>query len=354
MFDHLVPGAIFAGLSCIGMWHSVPLTGVTPSNSFFWRSLNSLEIAYSIHGLRKLHPFVFPDYDTVSEYDQYLQLSLDAQHYENARQALQDSANAVSLQINLPAVTTTMSATGVLGVTPVPASPYLNNGSHEDVQQYNPPQDDTVYFTVMGSLILFIIGMQLMGFWMTNGIKQQVENLQFDFFDQMSHVQAQFGTLMMEIRAFRRENEQLRPIFVHLAESITNSSADLQHCLLHIVGVMENKYTSGMIDIESKLDEVSSQHQNLIRNTESFPQIPRQLAWLNILMAKNISDDLPEGLDKSNLDFSKSPTPEQMSKASNHNAAGKSNGSSNLEGGLGVKNGKRGLFQRNDQELGST
>ncbi|KAJ5500209.1 hypothetical protein N7453_009260 [Penicillium expansum] len=354
MFDQLLPGIIFASLSSIGIWHSVPLTGITPSNSFFWRSLNSLEIAYSIHSLRKVHPFVFPNSDVISEYDLLLQLSLDAQHYENARLALEDSADAVSLHINIPGVTTTMLDPGVLGATPMPASFYLNDSSNKDLQQYNPAQSDTLYFTVMATLILAILTMQMMGFWMTNGIKQHVEDLQYDYVDRMSGVQQQFGTLMMEIREFRRENEQVRPIFVHLAEAITNSAADLQHCLLHVVGTMENKYTSGMIDIESKLDEVSSQHQNLMRNTESFPQIPRQLAWLNILMAKNISNNLPEGLDKSNLDFSKSPTPEQMNGSSNHNTAGQPNGSSNFDGGLGVKNGKGGLFQRNGQEFGLT
>ncbi|KAJ5208470.1 hypothetical protein N7449_002849 [Penicillium cf. viridicatum] len=342
MFDQLVLGAVFTGLSSIGIWHSIPLTGVTPSNSFFWRSLSSFEIAYSIHGLRKVHPLVFPDDDAISEYDLLLQLSLDAQQYENARLALENSADAVSLHIDNPGVTTTMLD---LSATAMPASFYLNDSSatelsHQQLQQFNSAQSNTLYFTVMAILIFVILAMQIMGFGMTNNIKQQVEDLQYDYINRMSGVQEQFGTLMLEIREFRRENEQVRPVFIHLAESITNSSADLQHCMLHLVGIMENKYTSGMIDIESKLDEVSQQHQDLIKNTESFPQIPRQLAWLNILMAKNMSSDLPEGLDPPDLDLSKSPTPEQMNGGYNRNAAGKPNGIPRFVGGLGVKKGK--------------
>lgn len=353
MFDQLMLGAVFAGLSSIGIWHSIPLTGVTPSNSFFWRSLSSLEIAYSIHGLRKVHPLVFPHDDAISEYDLLLQLSLDAQQYENARLALEHSAEAVSLHVNIPGVTATMLAPSA---TAMPTSVYLNDGSaaersYEELQQSNPAPNNTPYFTVMATLVLVILTMQIMGFGVTNNIKQHVEDMQYDYFDRMSSVQEQFGTLMLEIRQFRRENEQVRPVFVHLAESITNSSADLQHCLLHIVGVMENKYTSGMIDIESKLDEVSQQHQNLMRNTESFPQIPRQLAWLNILMAKNMSNNLPEGvhLEQPNSDFSKSPSTEQTNGASNYNTAEQPNGIPTFEGAMGLKNGKAGLGQRNGQ-----
>lgn len=343
MFDQLVLGAIFAGLSSIGIWHSVPLTGVTPSNSFFWRSLSSLEIACSIHELRKVHPLVFPHDDAISEHDLLLQLSLDAQQYENARLALEHSAEAVSLHVNTPGVTATIL---LPSATAMPTSVYLNDvwaneHSYDELQQFHPAQNNTLYFAVMATLVLVILTVQIMGFGMTNNIKQHVEDLQYDYFDRMSGVQVQFDTLMIEIRQFRRENEQVRPVFVHLAEAITNSSADLQHCLLHIVGMMEDKYTSGMITIESKLDEVSQQHHDLMRNTENFPQIPRQLAWLNILMAKNMSNDLPEGvhMDQPDLDLSKSPSIEQINGA--HHAAGQPNGISNFEGSPVLQNGKK-------------
>ncbi|CAI7661957.1 unnamed protein product [Penicillium discolor] len=326
MFDQLVLGAIFTGLSGIGLWHSIPLTGVTPSNSFFWRSLSSFEIAYSIHNLRKIHPSIFPDDDAISEYDLLLQLSLDAQQYENARLALEKSADAVSsLHTDNPGVTTSMLD---LSATAMPVSFYLNDSSatqpsYQQLQQSHLVQTNTPYFTVMAMLVFVILMMQIMGFGVMSNIKQHVENLQYDYIDRMSGVQEQFRILMLEIRQFRRENEQVRPVFVHLAESITNSSADLQHCMLHIVGMMENKYTSGMIDIESKLDE-----------------IPRQLAWLNILMAKNMSSDLPEGLDPPNLDLSKSPTPEQMNGGYNRNTAGKPNGIPRFVGNQCAKKGK--------------
>ncbi|CAI7586448.1 unnamed protein product [Penicillium glandicola] len=328
MFDQLVLGAIFTGLSSIGIWHSVPLTGITPSNSFFGRSLSSLEIVCSIHALRKVHPLVFPNDDAISEYDLLLQLSLDAQQYENARLALEHSTEAVSLHVSIPGVTTTML---IPSATAMPAAVYLNDGSAAELQS-NPPQNNTLYFTLIAVFIFVTLTMQMMGFGMMSNIKGQVDDMQYDYFARMSGVQEQFSILI--------ENEQVRPIFVHLAESITNSSADLQHCLLHIVGVMEDKYTSSMISIESKLDEVSQQHQHLMRNTESFPQIPRQLAWLNLLMAKDMSNDLPEGvhLDQPNFDLSKGPSPEQINGASKFNTA-KINRLSKIEGALGIKKG---------------
>ncbi|CAG8898003.1 unnamed protein product [Penicillium egyptiacum] len=354
MFDQLMLGAVFASLSTIGLWHSIPLTGITPSNSFFWRSLSSLEIAYSIHELRKVHPLVFPYDDAISEHDLILQLSVDAQQYENARLALEHSAEAASVHVDIPGVTATMLGPSAIAMS---TSVYLNDGSaaertYEELQQSDAAQSKTLYFTVTATLFLLILAMQIIALGMTNNIKQHVEDMQYDYFVRMSGVQQQFGTLMLEIRQFRTENEQVRPVFVHLAESITNASADLQHCLLHVVGMMENKYTSGMITIESKLDEVSQQHQNLMRNTESFPQIPRQLAWLNILMAKNMSDDLTEGvqLDQPNLDLCRSPSTTETNGASNHNTARQTNGISTSEGAVGLKNGKGGLVQCNGQE----
>ncbi|KAJ9490653.1 hypothetical protein VN97_g2610 [Penicillium thymicola] len=336
MVDKLVLGAIFTGLNSIGLWHSIPFTGVTPSNSFFWRGLSSFEIVYSIHALRKLHPLVFPDYDKVSEHDLLLQLSLDAQQYENARLALQNSANAVPQHLHNTGATTTMLD---LSATAMPASFYLNNGSatepnHQQLQQFDSAQDNTVYLTFIAILIFVILGMQMMGFGVTKNTKQHVEDIHYDYINGMGVMQEQFSILMLEIQQLRRQNEQVRPAFVHLAESITNSSADLQHCLLHIVGMMDNKYTSSMIGIESKLDEVGEQHLNLMKNTESFPQIPRQLAWLNILMAKSMSSDLPEGLDTPNLDLSKSPTPEQMDGGYNRNSPGRPNKIPRWVGGL--------------------
>lgn len=355
MFDQLVLGAVFASLSSIGLWHSIPLTGINPSNSFFWRSLSSLEIAYSIHALRQVHPYVFPNDDAVSEYDLLLQLSVDAQQYENARLALQQSAEAVSLQVNIPGVTVT-----TLGPshTAMPTSVYLNDGSaaqrtHEELQQAIAAHDSSVYYIVMTVVILAILTIQVMGFGMLYNIKSQVEDMQYDYVDRMGCVQEQFHTLMIEIRQFRRENGQVRHVFVQLAESIRDSSADVQHCLLHLVGVMEDKYTSGMITMESKLDEVSQQHQTLMRNTEDFPQIPRQLAWLNILMAKNLSDDLPDPgvlLDQPNLDLRKSRT-SSANGASSNKTARQSSGVSTSEGAMGLKNGKGGAVQYNGQGL---
>lgn len=356
MYDQLVLGAVFTGLSSIGLWHSIPLTGVNPSNSFFWRSVSSFEIAYSIYNLRKIHPFVFPEDDAVPEHDLLLQLSLDAQQYENARLALENSAKAVSLHIDNLGVTMPMLD---LSAPAMPVSFYLNDSSTTQLshQQQQPHlvETNTPYFTVMAILIFIIVTVQIMGFGVMSNVKHNLEDLQYDYMNQMRNVQEQFRILMFEVREVRRENEQVRPVFVHLAESITNSSADLQHCLLHIVGMMENKYTSGMIDIESgmidiesKLDEVSHHHQNLMKNTESFPQIPRQLAWLNILMAKNLSSDLPEGLDPPNLDLSKSPTPEQMNGRNNRNTAGKPDGIPKFVGDVGVEKGKG--AQRNGED----
>ncbi|KAJ5959974.1 uncharacterized protein N7479_007124 [Penicillium vulpinum] len=340
MLDKLVPAAVFAGLSTIGLWHSVPLTGITPSNSIVWRTLSSFEIAYTIHGLRRVHPFVFPHDDAVSEHDLLLQFSLDSQQYKNARLALKHSAEAASLQINIPGVTESISNTSdtVMPIsfelnnssdTVMPTSFELNDSSvaaqsEQGPQQPNQANNDNsmLYFTILGSLFIIICALQLMGLVTAGRIRESVEDMHHDYLNRMKGIQERFSILVLEIRELRRENEQIRPIFVQLAQAIGDSSNDLQRCLMHIVGMMEDKYTSSMMEIDSKLEEVSLQHQDLMKNTESFPQIPRQLAWINILIAKTMSADILDELRMDQPGFDLNPTPEQMNEASDQKGKG--------------------------------
>ncbi|KAJ5468209.1 hypothetical protein N7475_005961 [Penicillium sp. IBT 31633x] len=301
MFEKLVLGAFFASLNTIGIWRSIPLTGISPSNTIWWRGLNSLEIAWSIHELRKIHPFMFTNNDATSKVDLLLQYSINVEQYEDARLALERSLEASSLYIDVPGATAT---DYMPSDTAAPTSFYLGDGSdaeynYEKQQQQqqwsdSAPQNNTFLCTLVIALFLVLVLMLIMGLVTASNIGTRVEDLHYHYFKEMDAIQRELMRLLSGFQHFQEEFDEVRPVIDFLAESLNYCASDLQRCLVHVVGMMEEKYTSSMCEIESKLDEVSLQHQSLIRNTENFPQIPKQLAWLNILVAKTMSPDLPE------------------------------------------------------------
>jgi hypothetical protein len=289
MLEKLVLGAFFATLNGIGLYHPIPLTGITPTNKIWWRGLSSLEIVYSIHSLRKVHPYVFPEDDAVSDRDLFLQYSINLEEYEKARLALEKSIEAGSVYSNLPGVTST---SFLPSATAEPTYVYLDETSTiERYPQVESSQEssrsNTVFFITLVALLVINLMLQFFNYAVAKDTNQYVEDLQLPIRKQMMN-------MALEFQEFRRQNEEFRPIFYWLEETIRYCSSDLQRCLVHVVSMMEEKYTSSMIEIETKLDQVSQTHDNLVRNTETFPMIPKQLAWLNILVAKTTENAGPE------------------------------------------------------------
>jgi hypothetical protein len=79
-------------------------------------------------------PFVFPnDDDATSSHDFILQLSIDAEKYEKARLALAQSAEAASLQMNIPGITTSAFTPSA---TLIPDPAYFHSASESELR-YN-------------------------------------------------------------------------------------------------------------------------------------------------------------------------------------------------------------------------
>lgn len=305
MLNTFITGAVFAGLNTIGLWYSVPLTGINPSSSIWWRGFNSFEIAYSIHKLREIHPFIFPNNDTVSNEDLLLQYSVDQEQYEIAKMALERSAQAASMNNSLPGATMTDT---VPSATAIPTFLYLeqdSTGKHGYAQPYTsaPADDGTFGSRFMVLFCIISLAIQVKIFDMVHDTKKQANQTHRQV-EKMWAIQGQFEHLLNEIHILQKEFEWIRPTFKFLGESFEICSSDLQRCLVHVVGMMEEKYTSSMINIESKLEEVdskmaevSTQHKTVIHNTKDFNQIPRQLCWLNILLGKDKREGMPEELE---------------------------------------------------------
>ncbi|KAJ5773427.1 hypothetical protein N7457_008323 [Penicillium paradoxum] len=312
MFNSLAV-AIFAGLNTIGLWHSVPLTGINPYNTIWLRGLSSFEVAYSIVKLREIHPYIFSENDEISEKDLLLKYSIDLEQYEKAKLALEHSAEAAFLPIDASGAPTTDPTSNASVASD---SLYLDDNTavehvYEGLQSSNTaPPEDAGWSSLMGAFIFAIVVMQGIGLTMLMKVKSDVDEIHSYYSRQMEAMYKQLHGFMGQVYKLRKEFERSQPIIDYLADSFRDCSSDLQRCLVHVVGMMEEKYSSSMIDIESKLEEVSKYQKSLIQNTETFPQIPKQLAWLNILVAKTMSNDIPEELNltKPKVDLGQRPS----------------------------------------------
>ncbi|KAJ5130399.1 uncharacterized protein N7515_006438 [Penicillium bovifimosum] len=302
MLDKFVLGAFFATLNGIGLYQSIPLTGITPTNKVWWRSLSSLEIVWSIHSLRKVHPYVFPEDDAVSNRDVFLQYSTSLEEYENARLALERSIEAGSEYSNIPGVT---SATLSPSPTAEPTYIYVDEHStmerYPQVESYQESLTNMFFFVMLMALLVFNLMMQFFNYATAKSTNQYVEDLHFGIHKQMMNIGLGLGDLQRQI-------DEFRPVIIWLEHTIRSCTTDMQRCLVHVMGVMEEKYNSSMVVIESKLDqvsetqeslrskldEVSETHERLMKNTEKIDQIPKQLAWLNLLIAKTMDDAASE------------------------------------------------------------
>ncbi|KAJ5582509.1 hypothetical protein N7535_001129 [Penicillium sp. DV-2018c] len=316
MLEKLVLGAFFATLNGIGLYHPIPLTGINPSNNIWWRGLSSLEIVYSIHGLRKVHHHVFPKDDATSDRDLYLQYSVRLDEYENARLALERTIDPGPDCSNLPGVTSTCL---LPSPTAQPTYIYLDEYSprarerYEQIKSYQESSSNPFFSLLLVLLPSMILVFQLLQYWETRETREFLQATQYPLRRNLLDIMTMFQEL-------RGQNVEFRPMLAWLDETIRYCTSDMQRCLVHIVSMMEERWTSSMILVESKLEDVEDKltssmdliqvnldevrktleelNRSVVGSTKEIYQIPRQLSWLNILIAKTTSDgfkDDPNG-----------------------------------------------------------
>ncbi|KAJ5294534.1 hypothetical protein PENANT_c006G01064 [Penicillium antarcticum] len=100
MLEFWLLGAMFAGMNGLGLWQSVPLTTISPTNSYFMRGIGSLEVVGSIYGLRRLHPYVFTEDDAISPQDQQLRQLVAFEESKHQMYNLHKDAEEKSFHLN--------------------------------------------------------------------------------------------------------------------------------------------------------------------------------------------------------------------------------------------------------------
>lgn len=104
MLEFWLLATMFAGLNGLGLWQSVPLTTISPSNSYLMRSIGSLEVVGSIYGFRRLRPYVFTEDDAISSEDQQLRQLIALEETKHDMYNLHKDAEEKSFHLNSPPV----------------------------------------------------------------------------------------------------------------------------------------------------------------------------------------------------------------------------------------------------------
>jgi hypothetical protein len=272
MLHHIVLGAVLTGLNGISLWHSVPFTGLSPSNGILWRSFSSLEIAGSFYGLRYVYPFVFPDDDATLKEDVLLQHSIHSQKFENARLALQQSSKAVSYYTNTPM---DIKATKDPITTENSSSTHLPDSMSwirpEELTQ-QPGKSQCFFWNL---LILGLVGMHIYELRILHTMNSQPPT---------ATIQRELDEVTEEIGWFRQEFGQVIPNLHGMGTSFTDAVVEnerLYRETMEAVDLMGLKFSESMSSIDSQLSELRKKTQGAF---ESVSDIPKQLAWLNTLV----------------------------------------------------------------------
>ncbi|KAJ6079520.1 hypothetical protein N7467_009273 [Penicillium canescens] len=104
MLEFWLLGTMFAGLNGLGLWQSVPLTTISPSNSYLMRSIGSLEVVGAIYGSRRLRPYVFTEDDAISSEDQQLRHLIALEETKHDMYNLHKDTEEKSFHLNTPPV----------------------------------------------------------------------------------------------------------------------------------------------------------------------------------------------------------------------------------------------------------
>ena len=274
MLHHLVIGAVITSLNGIGLWHSVPLTGFSPSNGILWRSFSSLEVAASFYGLRYVYPFVFPEDDATIKEDILLQHSIHAQEFETAWLALQHSSKAISLHTNTSRVTTASNDPRTTGMS---SSVYL-----DEELTHKPGKTRTLRWVL---LLLGLFGLQIFELKILHDMKNQPSH---------ASLQREIEEVTDQIGWFRQEFNRLIPNLHSMGATFRDAVYNMEQLYnetMESVNLLSHKTTDSMISVDSQLGEIRKKNREMVENTKGISEIPKQFAWLNTLIQKSLHDE---------------------------------------------------------------
>lgn len=289
MLHYLVMGTIIASLNGIGLWHSIPLTGLNPSSTLLGRTMASLEIATSVYGLRQVYPHVFVEDDLAVKEDILLLHSIHAEEYEKARQALQKSSDAVSVLTNTPRTTIPIvNPSATRASSPV----YLADDApkihfKEELRPLSPQGQINIH--LWGSLFLLLLAMQI--FELSIMLEVRANKPHYTHED-----------VMVMIDVFRRDSSLTVQTIAGLGENINILGHMIQQAGGRIerlfvetmtdMDMMSQRNTDSFTSIQTQISEGRRRLREMLECMKVMSDVPKQLSKLNGMLEKDIQNGL--------------------------------------------------------------
>jgi hypothetical protein len=305
MLEFWLLGTMFAGLNGLGLWQSVPLTTISPTNGYFLRGIGSLEVVGSIYGLRRLHPHVFTEDDAISTQDQHLRQMIASEESQYNMHNVQKDAEKKSFHLNTPPVasptycplvtTTSHQMTDYLLqeilkkadatlMTDFLLQQLMEKLEKEAIFAKRASERNFSFATIA---FIFVVAGQLLVLLNTTQVKHVIDDTKLvlgeglyrsinsDF--QRLHKLLESTTLeaceqlQIDISTFRRDFAQVRDVFGAFAFQCEEQFK----YFAHIIGANQTKNQQAT---DQRLEEIGGDMKNLVH---LVPQILREMQFMN-------------------------------------------------------------------------
>jgi methyl-accepting chemotaxis protein len=288
MLEFWLLGTMFAGLNGLGLWQSVPLTPISPSNSYLMRSIGSLEVVGAIYGSRRLRPYVFTEDDAISSEDQQLQHLIALEETKHNMYILRKDTEGKSFHLNTPPVAAPTYCPLVTTISNQ-MTDYLLQQLLEKVEREATLAKETNErnFLLATIAFVFLVAGQFLVLLNTTQTKHSIADMKLVLGEGLyKSINSDFQRLhkllkstilevceqlQTDIARFRWEFTQVKDVFGAFAFKCE----DQFKYFAHITGA--NQRTNQQV-IDQRLEEIGDDMENLV---QIVPQILQEMQFMN-------------------------------------------------------------------------
>jgi methyl-accepting chemotaxis protein len=288
MLEFWLLGTMFAGLNGLGLWQSVPLTTISPSNSYLMRSIGSLEVMGAIYGSRRLRPYVFTEDDAISSEDQQLRHLIALEETKHDMYNLHKDTEEKSFHLNTPPVAAPTYCPLVTTISNQ-MTDYLLQQLLEKIEREATLAKETNErnFFLATIAFVFLVAGQFLVLLNTTQTKHSIADMKLVLGEGLyKSINSDFQRLhkllkitilevceqlQTDIARFRMEFTQVKDVFGAFAFKCE----DQFKYFAHITGA--NQRTNQQV-IDQRLEEIGDDMENLV---QIVPQILQEMQFMN-------------------------------------------------------------------------
>ncbi|KAJ5340499.1 hypothetical protein N7541_009623 [Penicillium brevicompactum] len=296
MVYYYLVATLLAALNGLGVWHTLPL-GNAPSTSL-WRTIGSLEIATSIYGLKRVRPYVFTEDDATIGEDVYSYHSAAQEAYERAKLDLKRSSAAVSAlsSSSSPFPTSSSSTT----------ADYILDDTFWTTTEPQPSFNIHIWgpifvglFVLQVYVLITVLELKSRGAIrgqldvsdLAGDVRECIDASRKNTFLLVETV----NSLCAHVNGQREDLGSLSEVFNQMSWTSTANTEKIGDILRDAVKRMDQtcqQVVDIMTSTDTQLSEVRTRTRELWDRTKNFSDIPKNLAKLNSMLGKDISDGM--------------------------------------------------------------